>query len=117
MSEILVVNYTEKSIAIFSPEDWGKNNKEKLIEFGGRYNPNLTWEDKKRKGWIFGKKREDEIRNFVTQNSSVSTTSTIVTNEDSFLEKFNKYIENENEVEKIRELLQIIQNRVDDLSK
>lgn len=105
MSKPLVVNYTEKSIAIFSSEEWGKNNKEKLIELGGRYNPNLTWEGEKKKGWIFSKKRESEILFFLEDESDPLP-------KNDYFEIISNYIKNENDIEKLDALNKIIESHI-----
>lgn len=103
MSGILVVNYTEYSIALFSSKEWRLNYKNELIELGGKYNQNLTWEGEKRKGWIFEKKREDEIQKFVSKHL--------------IMEKIYKYIETETDINKLNKLLQITSDKIKEFQK
>lgn len=70
MNNIEIIPYSDRSIAVFSDKEWGEQNKDSLIGLGGRYNPNLTFNDEKRKGWIFSKKRDEEVRKFVNENNS-----------------------------------------------
>lgn len=60
MSDIKVVQYTDRSIAVFGDT---KNHKEKLKELGGRYNTNL----KQRKGWILSNNKKDELLSFLEE--------------------------------------------------
>lgn len=39
--------------------------KEQLKELGGRFNPSLNYNGEKRAGWIFSKKKADEVRNLM----------------------------------------------------
>lgn len=48
-----IVDYSEKAI------------KEQLKELGGRFNPSLNYNGEKRAGWIFSKKKADEVRNLM----------------------------------------------------
>lgn len=54
---VKLIRYSEKSIAFFTTEDWGKKHKETLKEFA-KYNPNLKYKDKTKKGWIASIKNE-----------------------------------------------------------
>ena len=57
-----MVDYSEKAIAVFGDT---KAIKEQLKELGGRFNPSLNYNGEKRAGWIFSKKRADEVRNLM----------------------------------------------------
>lgn len=57
-----MVDYSEKAIAVFGDT---KAIKEQLKELGGRFNPSLNYNGEKRAGWIFSKKKADEVRNFM----------------------------------------------------
>lgn len=57
-----MVDYSEKAIAVFGDT---KAIKEQLKELGGRFNPSLNYNGEKRAGWIFSKKKADEVRNLV----------------------------------------------------
>lgn len=57
-----VVDYSEKVIAVFGDT---KAIKEQLKELGGRFNPSLNYNGEKRAGWIFSKKKADEVRNLM----------------------------------------------------
>src|SRR5438132_11825954 len=56
-NELLIVKYKKedadesKSVDIFSSKEWAEEHKEELKSFA-RYNPSLTYEGEKRKGWI-----------------------------------------------------------------
>lgn len=54
-----MVDYSEKAIAVFGDT---KAVKEQLKELGGRFNPSLNYNGEKRAGWIFSKKKADEVR-------------------------------------------------------
>ncbi len=57
-----IVNYSEKSVAIFGDT---KAIKEQLAALGGRFNMYLTLNGKKCAGWIFQKDKEDDLRRLV----------------------------------------------------
>lgn len=57
-----VVDYSEKAVAVFGDT---KAIKEQLKELGGRFNPSLNYNGEKRAGWIFSKKKADEVRNLM----------------------------------------------------
>lgn len=57
-----MVDYSEKAIAVFGDT---KAIKEQLKELGGRFNPSLNYNGEKRAGWIFSKKKADEVRNLM----------------------------------------------------
>ena len=60
-----IVNYSEKSVAIFGDT---KAIKEQLAALGGRFNMYLTLNGKKCAGWIFQKSKEDDLRRLVNLN-------------------------------------------------
>lgn len=57
-----MVDYSEKAIAVFGDT---KAIKEQLKKLGGRFNPSLNYNGEKRAGWIFSKKKADEVRNLM----------------------------------------------------
>lgn len=57
-----VIDYSDRSIAVIGET---KDIKEQLKELGGRWNPNLTINDTKAKGWIFSKNKEAAVRKLV----------------------------------------------------
>lgn len=57
-----VVDYSEKAVAVFGDT---KAIKEQLKELGGRFNPSLNYNGEKRAGWIFSKKKADEVRSLI----------------------------------------------------
>jgi hypothetical protein len=57
-----MVDDSEKAIAVFGDT---KAIKEQLKELGGRFNPSLNYNGEKRAGWIFSKKKADEVRNLM----------------------------------------------------
>lgn len=57
-----MVDYSEKAIAVFGDT---KAVKGQLKELGGRFNPFLNYNGEKRAGWIFSKKKADEVRNLM----------------------------------------------------
>lgn len=57
-----MVDYSDKAIAVFGDT---KAIKEQLKELGGRFNPALNYNGEKRAGWIFSKKKADEVRNLM----------------------------------------------------
>ncbi len=57
-----MVDYSDKAIAVFGDT---KAVKEQLKELGGRFNPSLNYNGEKRAGWIFSKKKADEVRNLM----------------------------------------------------
>jgi len=98
---LILQDYTEKSIALFGNT---KNYVDELKELGGRFNPNLTYDDAKCPGWIFSNKKREQL--------------------DEFVEKVNdnKYVKSETKVEKsvdkdiLKELIRI-RNDIDKLIK
>jgi hypothetical protein len=63
----MIVDYSEKALAVFGDT---KAVKDRLKALGGRFNPQLTHQGVKQAGWIFSKKREEQLRN--TLNGSTS---------------------------------------------
>ena len=57
-----IVDYSERSIAVIGET---KDIKEQLKELGGRWNPNLTIDGVKAKGWIFSKNKEASVRKLI----------------------------------------------------
>lgn len=57
-----MVDYSEKAIAVLGDT---KAIKEQLKKLGGRFNPSLNYNGEKRAGWIFSKKKADEVRNLM----------------------------------------------------
>lgn len=57
-----VKNYSEKSFVVLGET---KEHKEKLKELGGRFNKFLKVKGKAVEGWIFGKKRMPQVKEFV----------------------------------------------------
>lgn len=57
-----MVDYSDKAIAVFGDT---KTIKEQLKELGGRFNPALNYNGEKRAGWIFSKKKANEVRNLM----------------------------------------------------
>ena len=62
VEDLEMVDYSEKAIAVFGDT---KTIKEQLKELGGRFNPALNYNGEKRAGWIFSKKKADEVRNLM----------------------------------------------------
>lgn len=68
-----MVDYSEKAIAVFGDT---KAVKEQLKELGGRFNPALNYNGEKRAGWIFSKKKADEVRNLMASGKVESEEET-----------------------------------------
>lgn len=66
---IEVVDYSEKAIAVFGDT---KAIKEQLKELGGRFNPSLNYNGEKRAGWIFSKRKADEVRELLVPSAEES---------------------------------------------
>lgn len=62
VSEIEIVDYSEKAIAVFGNT---KAIKDELKEIGGRFNPSLNRDGKKCAGWIFSKKKREEVEKLI----------------------------------------------------
>lgn len=62
VEDLEMVDYSEKAIAVFGDT---KAIKDQLKELGGRFNPALNHNGEKRAGWIFSKKKADEVRNLM----------------------------------------------------
>lgn len=60
--EYSIVDYSEKSVAIFGDT---KAIKEQLAALGGRFNMYLTLNGHRQAGWIFQKSKEDDLRRLV----------------------------------------------------
>jgi len=58
----IIIGYSDKAIAVFGDT---KLIKDQLKAMGGRYNPNLTYEGEKAKGWIFSKGKENQVRSLL----------------------------------------------------
>jgi len=61
--EFVVVEYSERSIALFGDT---KAIKDKLMELHGAFNRHLKYNDQPASGWVFSKKREAAIRQLIT---------------------------------------------------
>jgi hypothetical protein len=61
--DFIIVDYSEKAIAIFGDT---RQVKDRLKVLGGRFNPKLSHEGGKQAGWIFSKGKEQELRNLLT---------------------------------------------------
>jgi hypothetical protein len=61
--DFVIVEYSDKALAVFGDT---KPVKDQLMALGGRFNPRLSYEDGKRAGWIFGKSKEQEVKNLLT---------------------------------------------------
>ena len=61
-AEGLVVDYSEKAVAVFGDT---KAIKDQLKELGGRFNPALKYNGEKRAGWIFSKKQADKVKELI----------------------------------------------------
>lgn len=70
-----IVDYSEKAIAVFGDT---KAVKEQLKEFGGRFNPSLNYNGEKRAGWIFSKKKADEVRELLAPAKSEEDAGEII---------------------------------------
>lgn len=63
-STLRIVDYSEKSIAVFGDTKPFKNY---LLDIGGKYNDKLTFEDKKTPGWIFSKSKRAKVEELVDE--------------------------------------------------
>lgn len=63
--DYVIVNYSDKAIALFGDT---KPIKNELNALGGRFNGRLTHDGEKRPGWIFQKSKEDEVRRLIGMN-------------------------------------------------
>ncbi len=68
MSGLSIIDYSEKSFAVLGDT---KPYKDYLKNLGGRYNKNLKINDESECGWIFSKKRFNEVENFISQLPSI----------------------------------------------
>ena len=59
MMKLTVEDYSERSFVVYGEDT--KKYKDKLKEFGGKYNPNLSVGV----GWIFGKKNREKVDNWM----------------------------------------------------
>ena len=66
-STLKLMNYSEKAIVIYGQT---KEYKDNLKQLGGRFNPYLTIEGKRTAAWIFSKRRETELINFINSLGS-----------------------------------------------
>lgn len=63
-SEVFVIDYTEKSIAVFGNT---KPYIEELKNIGGKYNHNLKYKDGTSPGWIFPKTKHLSVKQLITK--------------------------------------------------
>jgi hypothetical protein len=68
-----LVDYSERSIAVIGDT---KEYKEQLRELGGKYNPGLTVNDQRVAGWIFSKKQQDKVEEFLGLSDGVEEAPT-----------------------------------------
>lgn len=69
VNALRVVDYSDKAIAVLGDST---EIKEELQELGGRWNPHLTFEGEKVKGWIFPKSRMDKVSDILIEYSQVA---------------------------------------------
>jgi hypothetical protein len=94
------VDYSDKSWAVFGNT---KDYKDKLLQFGGKYQPGLTWDEKRTPGWVFAKSKHNEnsIKNIVNQlnrtaSETESPSKSISNNEDENEKQSSLPIKNSN---------------------
>ena len=63
-----LINYTDKSIAVFGET---YPIKEQLKQLGGKFNKYLVLNGEKKAGWVFGKKAEPKIQAIIKQKAKV----------------------------------------------
>jgi hypothetical protein len=63
MPSLEIVDYTEKSVAVFGDT---KSFKEELLKLGGKFNGSLTRNGEKVAGWIFSKANKEKLNNLNT---------------------------------------------------
>jgi hypothetical protein len=63
VGDFIIVDYSEKAIAIFGDT---KPVKDQLKALGGRFNPKLTHDGEKKAGWIFSKGKEQCVKDLLT---------------------------------------------------
>ena len=63
--DFVIVNYSDKAIAVFGDT---KPIKTELSALGGRFNSRLTHEGQKTAGWIFQKSKEEQVRRLIGMN-------------------------------------------------
>lgn len=68
MSSLTCTEYSEKAIVVRGDT---KDYKEELKQLGGKYNANL----RDGAGWIFSKKSQDKVNEFISQKTAVKTSS------------------------------------------
>ena len=61
--DFIIVDYSEKSIAVFGDT---QPIKDFLRALGGCFNARLMYKDEKRAGWVFPKKQEQKVRYLLT---------------------------------------------------
>ena len=61
--DFIIVDYSEKAIAVFGDT---RPIKDRLLAIGGRFNTRLTHNDIKTAGWVFPKSKEQELRILLT---------------------------------------------------
>lgn len=98
MSELIVKNYSDKSIAVFGDT---KSHKDFFRETGGKFNASL----KDGPGWIFPKSQEDAVRKYVKKHGGESLENKITHKEikNATIKKIKHHL---SEIEKMLETLQ-----------
>ena len=73
-----IVDYSEKSFAVYGDT---KDFKTQLKDFGGRFNRYLKIDGETQMGWVFSKKRQEEVAEFVLQANAgeIESNTTIPT--------------------------------------
>jgi len=61
-SDLVLVHYSKKAVAIFGDT---KPIKDTLLTFGGRFNPHLQYNSRRMAGWVFPKKSEPILKQFL----------------------------------------------------
>ena len=77
-----MVDYSERAVAVFGDT---KAVKEQLKELGGRFNPALNCNGEKRAGWIFSRKKADEVRSLVASGKAEAVEELPAPSEETYI--------------------------------
>lgn len=74
VSNLQIIDYTEKSIALVGNTF---DFKDRITELGGKYNSRLKIDNEITPGWIFPKTKKNTVQSFIDSNPTVSEISVV----------------------------------------
>lgn len=106
----IITTYSDKAAVIFCTKEWSQKHREELKDMNAKWNMNLTYENRKVKGWIVSLKNKIFVE-FMESRRFTSDADEILNFIDEQSEQIEKEKEKEPQYEK-EELLHIEENNI-----